>query len=158
MSANTTLSDSGQLDMVPVELDMVPVETAVAVLRTACDRAIDELGGAVPGAQLRALLVIDDAGGSLALHRLADELAASASATGRVCDRMMAAGLLLAGGPASSPGSPCLMLTSSGRRLAGWIRERQRAALSQVLNSMRPPARQTLVYGLTELAAAQRSR
>ena len=151
MNGDTTLSGSGQLDM-------APVETAVAVLRKACDNAIDELGGAVPETQLRALLVIDCAGGSLDLCRLAAELAASASATGRVCDRMMAAGLLVAGAAASSQGSPCPALTSSGSRLAGWIRDRQRAALSEVLDSMRPQARQTLVHGLTELVAAQPSR
>jgi hypothetical protein len=71
MSGNTTLSNSGQLDMVPVEI-------AVAVLRKTCDRAIDELGGAVPGAQLRALLVIDDAGGSL-VHGLTELAAAQPS-------------------------------------------------------------------------------
>jgi DNA-binding MarR family transcriptional regulator len=146
MSSDTTLSDSGQLAM-------APVETAVAVLRKACEKAIDELGGAVPGAQLRALLVIDDAGGSLDLSRLAAGLAASVSATGRVCDRMRAAGLLVTKGAASGQGSPCPVLTSSGRRLADWIRDRQRAALSEVLNAMRPQARQTLMQGLTELAA-----
>jgi DNA-binding MarR family transcriptional regulator len=147
MSGDTTLSGSGQLDM-------APVETAVAVLRKACDKAIDELGGAVPGAQLRALLIIDDAGGSLDLYQLAAKLAASMSATGRVCDRMMAAGLLVARGAASGQGSPRPVLTGSGSRLASWTRDRQRAALSEVLNSMRPQARQTLVHGLTELAAA----
>jgi DNA-binding MarR family transcriptional regulator len=147
MSGDTRLSDSGPLDM-------GRVETAVAVLRKACDKAIDELGGVVPGAQLRALLLIEDAGGSLDLHQLAAKLAASVSATGRVCDRMMAAGLLVAGGNASVQGSPCPALTSSGSRLAGWIKDRQRAALSEVLTSMRPQARQTLVHGLTELAAA----
>jgi hypothetical protein len=75
------------------QLDMGLVETALAMLRRACDKAIDELGGTVPRVQLRALLVIDDAGGGLDLHRLAAELTASVSATSRVCDRMQAAGL-----------------------------------------------------------------
>jgi hypothetical protein len=46
------------------------------------------------------------------------------------------------------------MLTGAGRRLARWTRDRQRAALSDVVNSMRPQARDALVYGLGELAAA----
>ncbi len=136
------------------ELDMVPVQTAVAVLRKACDNAVDELGGAVPEAQLRALLIIDDAQGSVNLHRLATELAASVAATGRLCERMMAAGLLMPGAGGNGSGGPCPVLTSSGRRLADWIRDRQRAALSKVLNSMPPQARQALVHGLTSLAAA----
>ena len=145
MSGNTTLSDSGLLDM-------APVETAVAVLRKACDNAIDELGGTVSGAQLRALLIID--GGSVDLNQLAAELAASVSATGRLCDRMMAAGLLVTGAAASRPDGPCPVLTPAGHRLARWIRDRQRAALSEVLNSMRWPGRQALIHGLTDLAAA----
>jgi hypothetical protein len=147
MGEDTTLSGGD-------ELDMVPVQTAVAVLRKACDNAVDELGGAVPEAQLRALLIIDDAHGSVDLHRLAAELAASVSVTGRLCDRMMAAGLLMPGAVGSGPGSPRPVLTGSGHRLAGWIRDRQRAALSKVLNSMPPQARQALVHGLTDLAAA----
>jgi DNA-binding MarR family transcriptional regulator len=148
MSNETTLSGgSGQLDM-------APVETAVTVLRNACERAIDELGGAVPGDQLRALLVFDDAGGSLDLSRLAAELTASVSATSRMCDRMQEAGLLTVEDATSRRAGPGGMLTGSGRRLARWTRDRQRAALSDVVNSMRPQARDALVYGLGELAAA----
>jgi DNA-binding MarR family transcriptional regulator len=136
---------------------MAPVETAVAVLRNAGDKAIDELGSAVPGAQLRALLIIDDGGGSVDLYQLAAELATSVSVTGRLCDRMMAAGLLVTGAAANGSGRSCPVLTTSGHRLASWIRDRQRAALSEVLNSMRPPARQALVHGLTGLAAGHQA-
>ena len=136
------------------QLDMGPVETAVALLRKACDKAVDDLGGAVPAVHLRALLMVDDAGGSLDLPRLAAEMTASVSATSRVCDRMREAGLLAMEHAAGSrPRSRC-MLTGSGQRLARWIRDRQRAALSDVLNSMGPQARDALVYGLGELAAA----
>ena len=48
------------------------------------------------------------------------------------------------------------MLTGSGKRLARWIRDRQRAALSDVVNSLCPQARDALVYGLGELATAAR--
>lgn len=152
MSNETTLTGSSDPP------DMRSVETAVAILRRACDKAVNDLGGAVPGAQLRALLAFDDAGGSLELHRLAAEMTASMSATTKVCDRMREAGLLTVGDAVSSqPGSWC-MLTSSGRRLARWTRNRQRAALSAVVNSMPPQARDALVYGLGELAAAAPKR
>jgi DNA-binding MarR family transcriptional regulator len=148
MSSDTvTSSRSGQRDM-------GPVETALAVLRKACDKAIDELGGAVPPVQLRALLVIDDAGGGLDLHRLAAELTASVSATTRVCDRMQAAGLLTTQGAGSSRTGPGCVLTGSGRRLARWVKDRQRVAVRDVLSSMRPRARDALVDGLSELGAA----
>ena len=148
MSNHTTLSGSDQLDM-------APVETGVALLRKTCEQAVDELGGAVPGVQLRALLVFDDAGGSLDLRRLAAELTASVSATSGVCYRMQEAGLLTVGDAASRAG-PCCTLTGPGRRLARWIKDRQRAALNDVVNSMSPQARDALVYGLGELAAAAR--
>ena len=145
MSNETALSGSDQLDM-------APVETAVAILRRTCEKAVDELGGAVPGVQLRALLVFDDAGGSLDLRRLAAELTTSVSATSGVCDRMEEAGLLTVGDAVTSRVGPRCTLTGSGRRLAGWIRDRQRAALSDLVNSMGPQARDALVYGLGELA------
>ncbi len=147
MSNETTVSGSDRLDM-------APVETAVAILRKACDKAVDELGGAVPGVQLRALLVFDGAGGSLDLRRLAAELTGSVSATSGVCDRMQEAGLLTVGDATSSRAGPCCTLTRSGRRLARWIKDRQRAALSDLVNSMGPQARDALVYGLGELATA----
>jgi DNA-binding MarR family transcriptional regulator len=147
MSNETTLGGSGQLNM-------APVEAAVAILRKTCENAVDELGGAVPGVQLRALLVFDVAGGSLELRRLAAELTASVSATSGVCDRMQEAGLLTVGDATSSRAGPRCTLTGSGRRLARWIRDRQRVALSDLVNSMGPQARDALVYGLGELAAA----
>lgn len=99
MSSETTLSSSGQLDM-------VPVEAAVAILRKTCENAVDELGGVVPGVQLRALLAFDDAGGSLELRRLAAGLSASVSATSGVCNRMQEVGLLTVGDATSSRAGP----------------------------------------------------
>ena len=104
MSNETTVSAGSD------QLDMGPVETAVALLRKACDKAVDDLGGAVPGVQLRALLVVNDAGGSLDLPRLAAEMTASVSATSRVCERMREAGLLATEHAAGSrPGSRCML-------------------------------------------------
>ncbi len=111
MSSETVMSSRSD------QLDMGLVETALAVLRKACDKAIDELGGAVPPIQLRALLVVDDAGVGLDLHRLAAELTASVAATSRVCDRMEAAGLLATEVPlAAGPGRATRSLAPAG----GW--------------------------------------
>ncbi len=147
MSSDLPPGDSGG------RMDMAPLEAGFAILRTACDRAVDELGCAVPGAQQRALLIIDAADGSLDLRSLAAELAASPSAAGRLCDRMEAAGLLTTGRAAASQAKPSCTLTGSGRRLATWIRHRQRMALSRVLDSLAPEARDALVHGLMDLAA-----
>ncbi len=139
-------SDSG-------ELEMTQVEMGLAVLRNACDTAVDKLGGAVPGVQLRALLVFHDAGGSLDTRQLAVELTTSVTAAGKVCDRMQQAGLVTVDDIATSRGTPCCVLTDSGVRLARWIKDRQRIALSKLVYSMRPDARNALIHGLTELAA-----
>ena len=134
------------------ELEMTQVEMGLAVLRKACDQALDKLGGAVPGVQLRALLIFHDAGGSLDTRQLAAELSTSVSAAGQVCDRMQEAGLVTVE-ETSSRDALCCVLTDSGTRLTRWIKDRQRMALSKVVYSMRPDARDALIHGLRELAA-----
>ena len=144
---------SGEPQVRSDELVMAQVEMGLAVLRKACDQAVDKLGGAVPGIQLRALLIFDDAGGSLDMRQLAAELTISRAAASKVCDRMQEAGLMTVE-DTSSRGALCCVLTDSGMRLARWIKDRQRIALSKVVYSMRPGARDALIHGLTALAAA----
>jgi DNA-binding MarR family transcriptional regulator len=75
------------------QLDMGSAETGLTALLEACDRSVEEIAAVIPQAQLRALLVIDRAG-SLNLSQLATALAASASAAGRLCERMELSDLL----------------------------------------------------------------
>jgi DNA-binding MarR family transcriptional regulator len=133
------------------EVDVSSAESGLAVLLEACERAVEELGSAIPPAQMRALLIIGGAGG-LNLSRLAGALGASASATSRLCDRMQAAGLLTRDRAAASRREIVLVPTESGRRLADWVRGRRRAALGQVLEGMTAEGRDALARGLTELA------
>jgi DNA-binding MarR family transcriptional regulator len=133
------------------QVDVGSAESGLAVLLEACERAVEELGSAVPPAQMRALLIIGGAGG-LNLSGLALALGASASATSRLCDRMQAAGLLTRDRATVSRREIVLVPTESGRRLADWVRGRRRAALSQVLDRMTPEGRDALARGLTELA------
>lgn len=138
-------------------VDVGSAETGLAVLLEASERAVEELGSAVPPAQMRALLIIG-AAGSLNLSRLAAALGASASAASRLCDRMQAAGLLTRDRAAASRREIVLVPTESGRRLAEWVRGRRRAALAEVLQAMSPEGRQALARGLTELAAGAVAR
>ena len=91
------------------EVDVSSAEAGLAVLLEACERSLEEMGGSVPPAQMRALLIIESAG-SLNLSRLAGALGASASAASRLVDRMQLAELLTrdraAGrvGPGAAPG------------------------------------------------------
>jgi len=134
------------------EVDVSSAEAGLAVLLEACERSLEELGAAVPPAQMRALLIIGGAG-SLNLSRLAGALGASASASSRLVDRMQAAGLLTRDRAAASRREIVLIPTESGRRLAEWVRGRRRAALGEVLQGMTPDGREALARGLRELAA-----
>lgn len=134
------------------QVDVGNAEAGLTVLLEACDRAVEEIGSAIPPAQLRALLIVGRAG-SLNLNRLASALDSSASATSRLIDRMQAAGLLTRDRAAASRREIILLPTESGRRLAEWVRGQRRAAIGQVLESMSLDGRQALGRGLGELAA-----
>jgi DNA-binding MarR family transcriptional regulator len=134
------------------ELDAAAVEIGLAVLLETYERAVEELGSAVPPAQLRALLIIERAG-SLNLSRLALALGASPSATSRLCDRMQVAGLLTRDRAAASRREIVLLPTESGRRLAEWVRAQRRAGIENVLNAMSPDGREALLRGLAEVGA-----
>ena len=133
------------------EVDVSSAEAGLAVLLEACERSLEEMGAAVPPAQMRALLIIESAG-SLNLSRLALALGASASAASRLVDRMQLAELLTRDRAAASRREIVLVPTESGRRLAEWVRGRRRAALGEVMQAMTPDGRAALARGLRELA------
>ena|SRR5215472_3565225 len=133
------------------EVDVSSAEAGLAVLLEACERSLEEVGAAVPPAQMRALLIVESAG-SLNLSRLATALGASASAASRLVDRMQLADLLTRDRAAASRREIVLVPTESGRRLAEWVRGRRRAALGEVMQAMTPDGRAALMRGLRELA------
>jgi DNA-binding MarR family transcriptional regulator len=133
------------------QLEVGSVEGGLNVLLEACERAVEGIGSSVPSVQLRALLIIDGAG-ALNLNQLARGLGASASASSRLCDRMAAAGLLSRERAAGSRREIVLVLTESGRRLAGWVREQRRGALDVLLAGMGAEGREALMRGLRELS------
>lgn len=130
--------------------DLARAEAGLSALLEAWQRAIEDLGAMVPPAQVRALLIIE-AADDLNVSGLARLLGASPSATSRLCDRLAAAGLLARLPAAASRREILLQLTGSGQRLAGWIREQQRAALIRVLAEISPEGRADLARGLTEV-------
>ncbi len=130
--------------------DLERAEAGLAVLLEAWQRAIEDLGAMLPPAQVRALLAID-AAGDLNVTGLARVLGASPSATSRLCDRLVAAGLMVRVPAAASRREILLQLTESGRRLAAWIQDQRRAALIRVLDALSPGGRADLARGLGEL-------
>ena len=133
---------------VPADLDRA--EAGLSVLLEAWQRAIEELGAMLPPAQVRALLVIE-AAEDLNVTGLARALGTSPSATSRLCDRLVAAGLLARVPAADSRREILLRLTESGQRLAAWIRDQRRTALTRVLETISPRGRADLSRGLSEL-------
>jgi DNA-binding MarR family transcriptional regulator len=130
------------------QAELQRAEAGLSVLLEAWQRAIEELGAMLPPAQVRALLALA-AGPGLNVTGLARILGASPSATSRLCDRLVAAGLL-ARAPATSRREILLQPTESGQRLAAWIKDQRRAALVQVLEAISPDGRADLTRGLSE--------
>jgi len=141
-------------DLAPAgsQLDLGSAETGLAVLIEACERAVEERVAELPPAQMRALLTIEQAG-SLNLSRLAEALGAKLSPASRLCDRMLARGLVTRDRSAASRREIVLVPTEAGRQLAEWVRSRRRAAIREVMQGMSPDGREALVQGLRELAA-----
>jgi DNA-binding MarR family transcriptional regulator len=130
--------------------DLERAEAGLSVLIEAWQRAIEELGAMIPPAQVRALLIVET-GDSLNVTGLARMLGASPSATSRLCDRLVAAGLLARVPAAASRREILLQLTESGQRLAAWIRDQRRIALVRVLETISPGGCADLARGLTEV-------
>lgn len=107
-------------------LDLALVEAEFSRLWARWERAVEELGGAVPASQLRAVLLIDDTG-AVSPGRLALGLGLSASSASSLSDRMETAGLLSYGAGVAADGQSgiTLALTAAGQALAAWIRDRR---------------------------------
>ncbi len=130
--------------------DLDRAEAGLSVLLEAWQRAIEELGAMIPPAQVRALLIIE-AADELNVTGLARLLGTSPSATSRLCDRLVAAGLVARVPATASRREILLQLTGSGQRLAAWIREQRQAALLRVLEAISPDGRADLARGLSEV-------
>lgn len=126
-------------------------ESGAVALQEICDDALHTIGSALPAAQLRALLTVEEQG-PLTLGVLARTLRASPSATSRLCDRLVAAGLVTRGPTGEDRRAVDLTLTPAGWHLVAWVHRERRAHLARRLEKMSPAGRAALLEGLTELA------
>jgi DNA-binding MarR family transcriptional regulator len=105
----------------------------------------------VSAPQLRALLVVGHHG-SLHLNQLADQLGVIPSSASRLCDRLVAAGLLDRRVSEQNRREVVLTLRTEGQRLLDTVEHDRRDALADVLNGMKPGGRKALLSGLEAFA------
>jgi DNA-binding MarR family transcriptional regulator len=88
------------------------------------------------------------------LRRLAGRLRMMLSSASRLCDRLVAAGLVSRVPGRVDRREIALFLTPSSRQVLADLRATRRELLSEVLERMSPAGRAALVHGLTEFAEA----
>ncbi len=129
------------------------VETASHALMQISVSALAVLEGKVSMPQLRALTALDERG-PLNVGTLADALGIGVSSVSRLCDRLVAAGLVDRGNPPHSRREIVLTLTPPARRLLRSVASRRRRLIAKAMAGMSPDAQQALLLGLTAFAAA----
>jgi DNA-binding MarR family transcriptional regulator len=130
------------------------IEAAAWPLNAIWARAPEIVQSRVSAPQARALRAIDQHG-PLNLNRLADELGVMPSSASRLCDRLVAAGLINRAFSETSRREITLTLRPAGSQLLAALQAARRAEIAAVLGGMSPAGVHALLYGLREFAAAQ---
>jgi DNA-binding MarR family transcriptional regulator len=129
------------------------VDDAAPALLAAWDAARERMTPRLSGPQLNALLVIEREPG-VNLRGLAEQLKMILSSASRLCDRLVASGMVERVPGRADRREIALHLTSSSGELLERLRATRRELLSEVLARMTPGGRAALVHGLTEFAVA----
>ncbi|MFG1842780.1 MarR family winged helix-turn-helix transcriptional regulator [Micromonospora sp. NPDC049175] len=125
------------------------LDAAAAALLGIWESTREGAAGRVSGAQLRAVTVVEQHDG-INLRRLATRLGMLLSSASRLCDRLVAAGLLEREPGRFDRREISLHLTPEGRRLLAELRADRQAQLAVVLAGMSPEGRDALLGGLRE--------
>ncbi|GLW32642.1 MarR family transcriptional regulator [Actinoplanes regularis] len=129
------------------------VESSVESLVAVLEQARLARTPAIPPAQLRVLTIVAE-NRHTNMSRLAEALSVVPSSASRLCDRLEATGLLRRVADPRDRREVRLLLTPAAGRLLSELRERRRAALTDVLERMPVSARQDLVRALRAFEAA----
>ncbi|MFN8075374.1 MAG: MarR family transcriptional regulator [Kineosporiaceae bacterium] len=129
------------------------VDGATEVLALLWGRMADDVPQRVSLPQLRALMIIARNQG-IKLTALGEAMDALPSSASRLCDRLVAAGLIEREVNAADRREVRLSLTGEGGRLLEHLARARRRYLGEVIAQMPPAARQALVQGLTEFTRA----
>ncbi|MFG3700063.1 MarR family winged helix-turn-helix transcriptional regulator [Micromonospora sp. NPDC047620] len=134
------------------ELDAV-ADALLAVWEAARERTTSR----VSGAQLRAIMLVEQHDG-INLRRLATGLDMLLSSASRLCDRLVAAGMLEREPGRLDRREISLHLTPEAHRLLAELRDDRRQQLAAILGDMTPEGRQALLRGMREFDEAARRR
>ncbi|GIJ67319.1 hypothetical protein Voc01_022360 [Virgisporangium ochraceum] len=129
------------------------VEAATRALVITLGRAEEEILPRVSVSQLRALLIISRQAPTN-LNQLAEELGAIPSSASRLCDRLVAAGLVTRRTGIIDRREVELRVSAEGQRLVDQLRETRVAELATVLATMPPDGQRALLVGLREFQRA----
>ncbi|MDR7278840.1 MarR family winged helix-turn-helix transcriptional regulator [Catenuloplanes atrovinosus] len=138
-----------------VSADAAAIDEAAEALLGVWDTAREKATNRLSGSQLRALLVVEQDEG-INLGRLAGNLGMILSSASRLCDRLVAAGMLEREPGRADRREIALTLTPAGRALLDEVRAERRDQLSVVLSRMSPAARAALLAGLQAFTTATR--
>ncbi|MGA5310081.1 MarR family winged helix-turn-helix transcriptional regulator [Micromonospora taraxaci] len=125
------------------------LDTAAASLLGIWESAREGTANRVSGAQLRAVMVVEQADG-INLRRLATQLDMLLSSASRLCDRLVAAGMLEREPGRFDRREISLHLTPEARRLLAELRADRQAQLAAVLAGMTPESRDALLRGMRD--------
>lgn len=129
------------------------IDDAAQTLLVAFDIAREQVTPRLSWPQLNALLAVERSEG-INLGGLAAELKMLLSSASRLCDRLVASGLVERVPGRADRREIALYLTPSSRTLLGELRAIRREALAGVLERMSSSGRAALLRGLSEFAAA----
>jgi len=129
------------------------IDDAAQALLFAWDQAREQVTPRLSWPQLNALLAVERAEG-VNLGGLAAELNMLLSSASRLCDRLVANGMVERVPGRADRREIALYLTPSSRGLLAELRRIRRRALTETLERMSGAGRAALLRGLTEFAAA----
>jgi DNA-binding MarR family transcriptional regulator len=129
------------------------VDLSAEAMVSVFDDAREAMADRVSGSQLRALLVVEEYDG-INLRGLAGQLGVILSSASRLCDRLVASGVLERMPGRTDRREIALHLTSAGHNLLDKIRTDRRRRLAAVLEQMTPGSRKALRDGLEAFRAA----
>ncbi|MEU8420507.1 MarR family transcriptional regulator [Micromonospora sp. NPDC048835] len=125
------------------------LDAAAAALLGIWESAREGTSNRVSGAQLRAVMVVEQSDG-INLRRLASRLDMLLSSASRLCDRLVAAGMLEREPGRFDRREISLHLTPEARRLLAELRADRQAQLAAVLADMSREGRDALLRGMRE--------